>query len=43
VSPYDFSRAASLIERSAEQTRRWLDKGGLEKERIPGALLPHVD
>ena len=43
VSPYDFSQAASLIERTGEQTRRWLDKGGLEKERIPGALRPHVD
>jgi len=43
VSPYDFSKAAVLIERAAEQTRRWLDRGGLEKERIPGALLPHVD
>jgi NTE family protein len=43
VSPYDFSRAGELIERSAEQTRRWLQKGGLEKQRIPGALRPHED
>ena len=41
VSPYDFSRAAELIERTAEQTRRWLDNGGLERERVPGALRPH--
>ncbi len=41
VSPYDFSRATELIERAAEQTRRWLDRGGLTRERIPGALRPH--
>ena len=43
VSPYDFSRAGELIERAAEQTRRWLDRGGLQKQRIPGALRPHED
>jgi NTE family protein len=43
VSPYDFSRGAELIERAAEQTRRWLDRDGLMRERIPGALRPHSD
>jgi NTE family protein len=43
VSPYDFSRAAELIERAAVQTRRWLERGGLQKQRIPGALRPHED
>ena len=43
VSPYDFSRAAELIGRAAEQTRRWLQADGMNKERIPGALRPHVD
>ena len=43
VSPYDFSRANDLIERAAAQTQRWLQGGGLEKDRIPGALRPHVD
>src|SRR5262245_19953866 len=43
VSPYDFSRAGELIERAAEQTRRWLQRGGMEKRRIPGALRPHED
>jgi NTE family protein len=43
VSPYDFSQGGNLIERAAEQTRRWLDKGGLSKDRIPGALRPHAD
>jgi NTE family protein len=43
VSPYDFSRAGELIERAAEQTRRWLQRDGLQKQRIPGALRPHED
>ncbi|MGH2396651.1 MAG: patatin-like phospholipase family protein, partial [bacterium] len=43
VSPYDFSRAHELIERGAENTRRWLESGGLTHQRIPGALRPHVD
>lgn len=43
VSAYDFSRAGELIERAAQSTRRWLDSGGLEQQRIPGALRPHVD
>jgi NTE family protein len=43
VSPYDFSRAGELIERAAAQTRRWLQQGGLEKQRIPAALRPHED
>ncbi len=41
VSPYDFSRAGELIERASEQTRRWLDRGGMGKHRIPGALRAH--
>jgi NTE family protein len=43
VSPYDFSRAGELIEKAAAQTRRWLDQGGMDKRRIPGALRPHQD
>jgi NTE family protein len=43
VSPYDFSRAHELIERAALSTRHWLQSGGLEQQRIPGALRPHVD
>jgi NTE family protein len=42
VSPYDFSHAGELIERTAEQTQRWLDKGGLTRERVPGALRGHT-
>lgn len=43
VSPYDFSRASELIDKAAAQTRRWLDQGGMEKRRIPGALRSHQD
>jgi NTE family protein len=43
VSPYDFSRARELIGLAAENTRRWLESGGLTRQRIPGALRPHVD
>jgi NTE family protein len=42
VSPYDFSHAGELIERAAEQTHRWLDRGGLTRQRVPGALRGHT-
>jgi NTE family protein len=42
VSPYDFSSAAQLIERAADNTRKWIDGGGLSRPDIPGSLLPHV-
>jgi len=42
VSPYDFSRAEELIEAAGAQTRRWLDRSGLSKHRIPGALRAHA-
>lgn len=38
VSPYDFSRAAELIERAAAQTQRWLVEGGMHKRGAPSAL-----
>jgi NTE family protein len=41
VSPYDFSHAGELIEKAAAQTRRWLEQGGIDKHRIPGALRGH--
>lgn len=43
ASAYDFSRARELIDRAEQNTRRWLDGGGLQRPRIPGALRPHVD
>jgi NTE family protein len=42
TSPYDFSHAGELIDRAADQTRRWLDKGGLTRQRVPGALRAHT-
>lgn len=40
-SAYDFSAAASLIERSAASTRSWLAAGGLERPDLPHELTPH--
>jgi NTE family protein len=42
ISPYDFSRAGELIERSAERTRQWIEEGGLKRSEIPMSLLPHT-
>jgi NTE family protein len=42
LSPYDFSHAGELIDRAAAQTRRWLDEGGLTRQRVPGALRGHT-
>lgn len=41
ASPYDFSRAAELIETSAASTRAWIDAGGLNARVIPNSLRPH--
>jgi NTE family protein len=41
VSPYDFSSAGQLIERTADNTRKWIDGGGLSRPDIPDSLLPH--
>jgi NTE family protein len=42
VSPYDFGHSGELIERAAEQTGRWIARGGLEREQVPGALRAHA-
>ena len=41
ASPYDFSRAGQLIEQAAENTRKWIEGGGLSRSEIPNSLLPH--
>jgi NTE family protein len=41
VSPFDFSRAAVLMESAYENTRRWMDAGGLERCEVPASLPPH--
>ncbi len=42
VSPYDFSKSAELIERAAKSTGQWIEKGGLGRQEIPQAMLPHA-
>src|SRR5271168_2636601 len=42
VSPYDFSSAGQLIERAADNTRKWIEGGGLSRPDIPDSLLPHL-
>jgi len=41
ASPYDFSRAAQLIDEAAGSTRKWIEGGGLSRPEIPNSLLPH--
>lgn len=40
VSPFDFTRASELIERSAQVTRQWLENGGLRRSDT-AAVLRH--
>jgi NTE family protein len=41
VSPFDFSHSDELIERAAERTRDWIEKGGLSRRASPRELAPH--
>jgi NTE family protein len=41
VSPYDFSASHYLIERAAESTRKWLDRGGLSRRSSSQELQAH--
>jgi NTE family protein len=41
VSPYDFTRAAALIERARRSTEKWIAEGGLETPASPVQLAPH--
>lgn len=43
VSPYDYSAAARLIARARAETRRWLERGGLERAGTPPQLREHHD
>jgi hypothetical protein len=31
-----------LIERAADNTRKWIEGGGLSRPDIPDSLLPHL-
>jgi NTE family protein len=41
VSPFDFSSAKELIERSAASSTRWIEEGGLTRRARPQELSPH--
>ncbi|WP_267224474.1 patatin-like phospholipase family protein [Dyella silvae] len=42
ISPYNYSAANHLIERSRKCTEAWLEDGGLEKPGVPGPLRDHA-
>ena len=41
VSVFNFDQTESLLERAYTQTLRWLERGGLERTKVPGALTIH--
>jgi NTE family protein len=41
VSPFDFSKTEMLMARAARATRAWIAAGGLTRQEIPRALIPH--
>jgi len=41
VSVFNFEQTESLLERAYQQTLRWLEHGGLERTKVPGALTIH--
>lgn len=41
VSVFDFGQTAELLQRAREQTRLWLDAGGLEQSGVPDSLQAH--
>jgi NTE family protein len=42
TSPFDFTRAAELIERAEQQTISWIRADGLNDRTIPMSLAPHT-
>jgi NTE family protein len=42
VSPNDFSNTGDLIERAAQNTRAWIDEGGLSRQEVPASLIAHT-
>ena len=40
-SPYNFSQTSELIDRSCENTLRWIADGGLERHEVPHELKAH--
>jgi len=41
VSPFDFSAAGELMERAAEEAKKWIEEGGLARRARPQELSPH--
>jgi len=41
VSPFDFSASRYLIERAADSTRKWIERGGLSRRSLSQELQPH--
>jgi len=41
VSVFNFAQTESLLQRAYEQTLRWLERDGLERTKVPGALTIH--
>jgi NTE family protein len=41
TSPYDFSAASELIDRSRARTERWLEAGGMVRANVPSELREH--
>jgi NTE family protein len=41
VSPFDFSASAELMERAADEAKKWIAGGGLERRARPQELSPH--
>jgi NTE family protein len=41
VSPCDFSASHHLMQRAADSTRKWLDRGGLSHQSRPQELQAH--
>jgi NTE family protein len=42
VGPHDFRCAGEWIERAARSTQQWLERGGLERQEVPGELGFHL-
>ncbi len=41
VSPFDFSAASELMERAADEAKKWIEGGGLTRRALPQELSPH--
>jgi NTE family protein len=41
VSVFNFDQTESLLQRAYTQTLRWLERGGLERTKVPGTLTIH--